>query len=121
MEPDASVMTALQAALEAAASLIGPCEITETLGPPSHASPHAVGRSRSSRSMTTATSTTAKSTRTGTGHQHSAPRPSNWLLGPAADVYLVDFEHARTDVPLHDLVRLRFRVWPDRPGLKARS
>ena len=45
-------------------------------------------------------------------------QPRNWLLGPAADLYLVDFEHARTDIPLRDLVRLRFRVWPARPDLK---
>jgi hypothetical protein len=42
----------------------------------------------------------------------------NWLLGPAADLYLLDFEHARTDLPLRDLVRLRFRAWPARPDLK---
>jgi hypothetical protein len=45
-------------------------------------------------------------------------QPRNWLLGPAADLYLVDFEHARTDIALRDLVRLRFRVWPGRPDLK---
>jgi len=45
-------------------------------------------------------------------------QPRNWLLGPAADLYLVDFEHARTDLPLRDLVRLRFRVWPGRPNLR---
>jgi Ser/Thr protein kinase RdoA (MazF antagonist) len=45
-------------------------------------------------------------------------QPRNWLLGPAADLYLVDFEHARTDLPLRDLVRLRFRAWPARPDLK---
>jgi len=46
-------------------------------------------------------------------------QPRNWLLGPASeDLYLVDFEHARTDLPLRDLVRLRFRVWPARPDLK---
>ena len=45
-------------------------------------------------------------------------QPRNWLLGPAADLYLVDFEHARADIALRDLVRLRFRVWPGRPDLK---
>jgi hypothetical protein len=45
-------------------------------------------------------------------------QPRNWLLGPDADLYLVDFEHARTDLPLRDLVRLRFRAWPGRPDLK---
>ena len=45
-------------------------------------------------------------------------QPRNWLLGPDTDIYLVDFEHARTDLPLRDLVRLRFRAWPDRTDLK---
>jgi hypothetical protein len=45
-------------------------------------------------------------------------QPRNWLLGPDADLYLVDFEHARADLPLRDLVRLRFRIWPARPDLK---
>jgi Ser/Thr protein kinase RdoA (MazF antagonist) len=45
-------------------------------------------------------------------------QPRNWLLGLDADLYLVDFEHARTDLPLRDLVRLRFRVWPGRPDLQ---
>jgi hypothetical protein len=45
-------------------------------------------------------------------------QPRNWLLGPAADLYLVDFEHARADLPLRDLVRLRFRAWPGRPDFK---
>jgi hypothetical protein len=45
-------------------------------------------------------------------------QPRNWLLGPAGHLYLVDFEHARTDLPLRDLVRLRFRVWPAHPDLK---
>jgi Phosphotransferase enzyme family len=45
-------------------------------------------------------------------------QPRNWLLGPGADLYLVDFEHARTDLPLRDLVCLRFRAWPGRPDLK---
>jgi hypothetical protein len=45
-------------------------------------------------------------------------QPRNWLLGHAGDLYLIDFEHARTDIPLRDLVRLAFRVWPARPGLQ---
>jgi thiamine kinase-like enzyme len=51
-------------------------------------------------------------------HCHLDFQPRNWLLGPAGHLYLVDFEHARTDLPLRDLVRLRFRVWPARPDLK---
>jgi thiamine kinase-like enzyme len=49
---------------------------------------------------------------------HLGFQPRNWLLGPAGRLYLVDFEHARTDLPLRDLVRLRFRIWPARPDLK---
>ena len=70
-------MTALQAALEAAVRLIGPCEITQALGT-------AVAR----------------------------------ISAHDGKEYVVDFEHARTDLPLRDLVRLRFRVWPARPDLK---
>jgi Phosphotransferase enzyme family len=42
----------------------------------------------------------------------------NWLHDRVGHLYLVDFEHARTDHPLRDLVRLRFRIWPVRPDLK---
>jgi Choline/ethanolamine kinase len=42
----------------------------------------------------------------------------NWLLDQDGNVCLIDFEHARTDLWLRDLVRLRFRVWPGRPDLK---
>lgn len=42
----------------------------------------------------------------------------NWLHNQAGNLYLIDFEHARTDHPLRDLVRLRFRTWPGRPDLQ---
>jgi len=42
----------------------------------------------------------------------------NWLMDQDGNVYLIDFEHARTDLWLRDLVRLRFRVWPGRPDLQ---
>jgi hypothetical protein len=42
----------------------------------------------------------------------------NWLLDRADDLYLIDFEHSRIDIPLRDLVRLRFRAWPARPDLR---
>jgi hypothetical protein len=42
----------------------------------------------------------------------------NWLLDQAGGLYLIDFEHARTDIWLRDLVRLHFRVWPGHPGLQ---
>lgn len=45
-------------------------------------------------------------------------QPRNWLIGPSGDVSLVDFEHARIDLPARDLVRLRFRIWADRPDLR---
>lgn len=42
----------------------------------------------------------------------------NWLHDQAGNLHLIDFEHARTDHPLRDLVRLRFRVWPAHPDLQ---
>jgi hypothetical protein len=45
-------------------------------------------------------------------------QPRNWLVNTCGDLSLVDFEHARVDLPVRDLVRLRFRIWPDRPALR---
>ncbi len=45
-------------------------------------------------------------------------QPRNWLLDESGNLSLVDFEHARTNLPARDLVRLRFRVWPSRPDLQ---
>jgi hypothetical protein len=45
-------------------------------------------------------------------------QPRNWLVTTSGDVSLVDFEHARVDLPARDLVRLRFRIWPDQPALR---
>jgi hypothetical protein len=42
----------------------------------------------------------------------------NWLLDQAGDIYLIDFEHSRIDIPLRDLVRLHFRAWSARPDLR---
>jgi Ser/Thr protein kinase RdoA (MazF antagonist) len=45
-------------------------------------------------------------------------QPRNWLISPSGAVSLIDFEHARVDLPARDLVRLRFRTWPGRPELR---
>jgi len=54
--------------------------------------------------------------------------PSNWLIdGPVVDgqisridgFFVVDFEHAKLDCPLLDLVKLWTEVWGDRPDLEA--
>ena len=54
--------------------------------------------------------------------------PSNWLIdGPAVDgqisrldrFFVVDFEHAKLDCPLIDLVKLWTEVWGERPDLEA--
>lgn len=52
------------------------------------------------------------------GPCHLDFQPRNWLIGTSGDVSLIDFEHARIDLPLRDLVRLRFRIWPERPDLR---
>ena len=36
----------------------------------------------------------------------------------AGDVSLIDFEHARINLPARDFVRLRFRIWAARPDLR---
>jgi Ser/Thr protein kinase RdoA (MazF antagonist) len=45
-------------------------------------------------------------------------QPRNWIVGESRNLALVDFEHARTDLPARDLVRLHFRIWPSRPDLQ---
>jgi aminoglycoside phosphotransferase (APT) family kinase protein len=52
------------------------------------------------------------------GPCHLDFQPRNWLIGPPGDVSVIDFEHARIDLPARDLVRLRFRTWPGRPDLR---
>jgi Ser/Thr protein kinase RdoA (MazF antagonist) len=44
-------------------------------------------------------------------------QPRNWLVDESRNLSVIDFEHARTDLPARDFVRLRFRVWPSRPDL----
>jgi thiamine kinase-like enzyme len=41
--------------------------------------------------------------------------PGNLLRDDDGQVNLIDFEHARRDLPARDLVRLATRVWPARP------
>jgi Phosphotransferase enzyme family len=52
------------------------------------------------------------------GPCHLDFQPRNWLIGRSGDVSLIDFEHARIDLPARDLVRLRFRIWAGRPDLR---
>jgi Phosphotransferase enzyme family len=52
------------------------------------------------------------------GPCHLDFQPRNWLISPAGVVSVIDFEHARTDLPARDLVRLRFRSWPGRSDLR---
>jgi Phosphotransferase enzyme family len=52
------------------------------------------------------------------GPCHLDFQPRNWLTGSPGGVSVIDFEHARIDLPARDLVRLRFRTWPGRPDLR---
>lgn len=45
-------------------------------------------------------------------------QPRNWLISTSGHVWLIDFEHARIDLPARDLTRLRFRIWAARPDLR---
>jgi aminoglycoside phosphotransferase (APT) family kinase protein len=45
-------------------------------------------------------------------------QPRNWLVSRAGSLAIIDFEHARIDLPARDFVRLHFRVWPQRPDLR---
>lgn len=48
---------------------------------------------------------------------HRDYTPRNWLIQDGVQ-YVIDFEHARLDMWLADLARLRLGIWPDRPDLK---
>ena len=52
------------------------------------------------------------------GPCHLDFQPRNWLISNSGDFSLVDFEHARIDLPARDFVRLRFRIWAARPELR---
>lgn len=44
--------------------------------------------------------------------------PRNWLAAGSELVAVIDFEHARPDLALADLVRLASRLWPHHPDLR---
>jgi hypothetical protein len=52
------------------------------------------------------------------GPCHLDFQPRNWLISRSGDVSVIDFEHARIDLPARDFVRLRFRIWAARPDLR---
>jgi hypothetical protein len=52
------------------------------------------------------------------GPCHLDFQPRNWLITKSGGVSLIDFEHARIDLPTRDFVRLRFRTWEARPDLR---
>ncbi|HXL90413.1 MAG TPA: aminoglycoside phosphotransferase family protein [Streptosporangiaceae bacterium] len=45
-------------------------------------------------------------------------QPRNWIISSDGNASLVDFEHARFDLPARDFTRLRFRIWAARPDLR---
>ncbi len=49
---------------------------------------------------------------------HRDFRPDNWVWD-GTRLQVIDFEHARPDHPLVDVVKLATEVWPDRPDLEA--
>lgn len=44
--------------------------------------------------------------------------PRNLIRDADGTVRVIDFEHARYDLPARDLVRLATRIWPRRPDLQ---
>ena len=44
----------------------------------------------------------------------TSSRATGWSIAPG-NLALIDFEHAHTDLPARDFVRLRIRVRPSRP------
>ena len=46
-------------------------------------------------------------------------QPRNWVIDQTGTVRLIDFGHARFDLPVRNLVRLHFRTWATRPDLRA--
>ncbi|MGH3685851.1 MAG: phosphotransferase enzyme family protein [Pseudonocardiaceae bacterium] len=49
---------------------------------------------------------------------HLDYQPRNWMIDVAGDLRVIDFEHARLDIAIRDLVRLEFRHWTERPDLR---
>jgi tRNA A-37 threonylcarbamoyl transferase component Bud32 len=52
------------------------------------------------------------------GPSHLDFQRRNWLISKSGDFSLIDFEHARIDLPARDFVRLQFRIWATRPDLR---
>jgi len=50
-------------------------------------------------------------------HCHRDFRPDNWVWSES-ELQIIDFEHARPDHPLVDLVKLATEVWPGHPHLE---
>jgi len=53
------------------------------------------------------------------GPAHLDYQPRNWLADRDGTLRVIDFEHARIDVQARDFVRLAFRYWSGRAGLRA--
>lgn len=49
---------------------------------------------------------------------HRDYTPRNWLLSPAGELLIIDFEHARPDLYLNDFERLYVGLWRNRPDLR---
>lgn len=49
---------------------------------------------------------------------HLDYQPRNWVVDETGVLRIVDFEHARLDIAIRDLVRLEYRHWPGRPDLR---
>lgn len=49
---------------------------------------------------------------------HRDYTPRNWLLSPAGELVVIDFEHARPDLYLNDFERLHTDLWRRRPDLR---
>jgi hypothetical protein len=49
---------------------------------------------------------------------HLDYQPRNWVIDRTGVLRIVDFEHARLDVAIRDIVRLEYRHWLGRPDLR---
>jgi Phosphotransferase enzyme family/Sulfotransferase family len=49
---------------------------------------------------------------------HLDYQPANWMIDPSGFLRVIDFEHARLDITIRDLVRLEYRHWTGRPELR---
>ncbi|MFC7619100.1 phosphotransferase [Microlunatus sp. GCM10028923] len=51
------------------------------------------------------------------GSIHDDNQPRNWVLSPAGRLAMIDFARAKIDLYLHDVERMVFAEWVDRPEL----